>query len=152
MDPNDCLETPKHIILAARKLFGVEFDLDVCAHRNNVCERFWTIEDDGLKHEWPQANIWCNPPYSRGNIERWVAKAINSQIDDQTTTMLLPANTGTKWFHWLVGNNWNIVLLEGRIRFDQNGVQTKQTGSFDSMLAHKAGWTTGKITCKKVEK
>lgn len=67
------------------------FTLDVAAsHANAKCERYYTIDDDGLSQSW-DGRVWCNPPYSQ--IGAWVEKAwLEWWNNSELTVMLLPAN------------------------------------------------------------
>lgn len=102
--------------------FG-KFTLDVAAAPHNAkCERFYTIEDDGLTQPW-SGRVWCNPPYS--NIGAWVEKAWDSQ-DAEFIAMLLPANrTEQGWWQDHVepyrdrGKGFRVEFLRGRMRFDR---------------------------------
>lgn len=50
------------------------FTIDVAAtHDNAKCDRYYTIEDDGLSKSWSGETVWCNPPYDRAS-RRWIAK------------------------------------------------------------------------------
>lgn len=41
-----------------------KFDLDPCANEHNhKCEKYFTIEDNGLLQSWAGYNVFCNPPY-----------------------------------------------------------------------------------------
>lgn len=51
-----------------------DFTIDVAASPENaLCERFYTIADDGLAQSWANERVWCNPPFS--DCGAWVAKA-----------------------------------------------------------------------------
>lgn len=53
------------------------FDLDAAStHENALCERHYTIAEDGLEMPW-EGHVWCNPPYGR-EIGKWVRKAAES--------------------------------------------------------------------------
>lgn len=105
------------------------FDLDVAAAPHNAkCERYYTIDDDGLAQPWDGA-IWCNPPYS--NIGAWVRKAWNefSFCGATRIVMLLPANrTEQRWWQEYVEPvrdrpefALRVEFLPGRMRFDRPG-------------------------------
>lgn len=84
------------------------FELDVCALPANAkCERYYSPEDDGLKHEW-NGTCWMNPPYGR-EIGKWVQRAYEASLDGATIVCLLPARTDTKW--------WHDYCMKGEIRF-----------------------------------
>lgn len=74
-----------------KRVAGVEaFDLDVAADEEaHVCERYFTVEQDGLKQPW-SGRVWVNPPYS--DIEPWVVKAWDEAFRCDVIAMLLPAN------------------------------------------------------------
>ena len=42
------------------------FTLDPCAnHENHKTDKYFTKEDDGLKQDWSNNVVFCNPPYGR---------------------------------------------------------------------------------------
>ena len=117
--------TPQDLFDGIVKKVG-SFDLDVCASKDNYkVNKYYTIEDDGLKQEW-NGKCWCNPPYS--DIEPWVNKAIyaigkkgyqpSHKIDTPKVVMLLPVNTDTKWFQKVFNNVKDIVFIKGRLSFE----------------------------------
>jgi phage N-6-adenine-methyltransferase len=102
------------------------FTLDVAAAPHNTkCDRFYTVDDDGLAQSWAGERVWCNPPYS--DIRPWVDKAWHEVT--QLTVMLLPANrTEQKWWQELVepyrdrrGQPLRVEFLPGRLRFIRPG-------------------------------
>lgn len=103
------------------------FDLDAAASdSNHKCDRYFTIEDDGLKQEW-KGTVWCNPPYGRG-IGSWVQKA--SERYDGVTVMLLPVRTDTAWWNDYIKDRAEVRYIRGRIKF--NG--TKENAPFASAI------------------
>jgi len=53
------------------------FTLDACASKSNhVCEKYYTIEDDGLKQDWSGEVVWCNPWYNTTIVD-WVEKCFD---------------------------------------------------------------------------
>jgi site-specific DNA-methyltransferase (adenine-specific) len=58
------------------------FTLDPCATKeNSKCRKFYTKEDDGLKQDWDNERVFCNPPYGR-EIGDWVKKASEARGGD----------------------------------------------------------------------
>lgn len=104
------------------------FNLDPCAtHENHKCERYFTIEQNGLQQNWEGARVFCNPPYSQ--ISDWVAKASTSNA---FVVMLIPARTDTKWFHSYCYNQPRVTIefIKGRLKFGNS----KNSAPFPSML------------------
>ncbi len=76
---------------------------------------------DGLTCNW-EGNVWCNPPYSGGNIDAFVNKAITEWITPSKSSvnqMLILVNsaTDTNWYHRLLVNCTAALLVKGRIKF-----------------------------------
>ena len=56
--------TPQDLFDALNKEFN--FTLDPCADdKNHKCDKYYTIEQDGLAQSWAGETVFCNPPYSR---------------------------------------------------------------------------------------
>lgn len=107
--------TPQNFFDKLNKEF--RFTLDVCASvANRKCERFYTIENDGLRLSW-DGSVWMNPPYGR-TIGQWVKKARESARDNNATVVcLLPSRTDTAWFHDYVLPYAEIRFVRGRLKF-----------------------------------
>lgn len=109
------------------------FNLDVCATQQNTkCEKFYTIEDDGLKQPWI-GNIWCNPPYGK-TISQWCKKAQEEiKKDANVIVLLVHARTDTRWFHDYIYNKPNVEIrfVKGRLKFGGSN----NSAPFPSMLA-----------------
>jgi len=93
------------------------FTLDVCATAANTkCPRYFSPEQNGLVQDWGDEICWMNPPYGR-TIGLWMAKAYRSSLAGATVVCLVPARTGTRWWHaWVLGKA-EVRLRKGRIRF-----------------------------------
>lgn len=130
-------ETPDYLYKSMDDIYS--FTLDVCATDNNTkCDRYYTIEEDGLKGDWDRFN-WCNPPYSRGQLERWLKRAYEETLKGNTTVVLMPSNTDTGYFHDYVWdervNSWypwvdTVYMVNGRLKFSD----VKNSARFPSML------------------
>ncbi len=96
------LRTPPDIWKTLTMEFN--FTVDACASDDNhLLPRYWTLEDDGLKQDWTNQVVYCHPLFD-SNTGKWVEKAYKSKC---TTVMLLPANTGSAYFHKYVKGNPN---------------------------------------------
>lgn len=107
--------TPNRLFKPLDDLF--HFTLDAAATAENAkCPKFYTREMDGLAQPWAPERVFCNPPYSRGQIALWLQKA----IDEQTQSVfILPADFSTKWSS-LIWRHADIVhFCRGRFRFGE---------------------------------
>jgi phage N-6-adenine-methyltransferase len=104
------------------------FTIDVAASPANArCDRFYTVDEDGLAQPWAGEVVWCNPPYS--DIRPWVEKAWAEADAARGIVMLLPANrTEQGWWQDLVepfrdrgGSGVRVEFLRGRHRFIRAG-------------------------------
>jgi ParB family chromosome partitioning protein len=113
--------TPPEYLEAAREVMG-GIDLDPAsseiAQRNVRASTFYTLEDDGLAHDW-RGRVWLNPPYTAGTVERFVAKLCSHyKAGDVTAAILLVNNaTETKWFQKAGRLAADVCFPAGRIRF-----------------------------------
>ena len=80
----------------------------------------------GLERSWAGERIYCNPPYRRGEIERWLAKAREAEI----AVYLLPVRTTPRWWHDYALQADEIRFFRKRLRF--TGATTN--APFDSCL------------------
>ena len=113
--------TPPAVIKAVRAVLG-EIDLDPAstAEANQIvgAKNFFTKDDDGLKHDW-LGKIFCNPPYSRGLIDKFVAKLLREFADGRTTEAIVLTNaaTDTDWAHKLMALADQIIFTKKRLKF-----------------------------------
>lgn len=109
--------TPQPFLRKLEQMFG-KFDLDpASAAHNAVCSRYYTIEDNGLVQDWT-GNPFCNPPYIRGILQKWIQKAYEeSQKHGNQIVLLIPSRTDTKYWHNYVMKAAEVHLIEGRLKF-----------------------------------
>lgn len=106
-------KTPRQLFDQLDQEFG--FTLDAAASsENTLCDRYFTIADDGLAQDWTGEVVWCNPPYGR-HVDAWIRKASDSAA---TVVLLLFARTDTGWFHDLVmPRAAEVRLIRNRLYF-----------------------------------
>jgi len=132
--------TPLDLFLALDAEFA--FDLDLCATAaNNKCVRFIDPRVDSLSVAWHTHGRtgWCNPPYTRGQAKRFVAKACEERQHGFTTVLLLPARTDTQLFHRYLWDTQtqhprtgvSVRFLPGRLTF----VGASAPAPFPSLIA-----------------
>ncbi len=112
----DLHATPPEFFRKMERRYG-PFDLDVCALPENAkCARYFTPEQDGLKHPW-RGRCWCNPPYGK-TVGQWVRKAWESSLQGATVVLLLPARTDTRWWHeYVTAYATKVRFVRGRLTF-----------------------------------
>lgn len=97
------------------------FTLDPCADDiNHKCDRYYTVNDDGLAQDWAGEIVFCNPPYGR-RVGDWVKKCFQEVYCGKCpcAVMLLFAKTDTKWFHNYIYNKAEIRFIRGRLKFGE---------------------------------
>ena len=99
---------------------------------NKKCNKFYTIEDDGLKKDWTDETVFVNPPYS--NCYGWAKKCFNEVKEDKAKKIvfLVPARVDTKWFHEFCFDSTyvsEICFFKGRLKFGNQ----KSCAPFPSM-------------------
>lgn len=121
--------TPRSFFEPLRGEFSLE--VDAAASRNNaMLPVFWSEEDSAFDHDWTGLRVWCNPPYGRKDIYRWVEKCATGGAE--VCVALLPARTDTRWFHDFIYQKPNVEIrfVKGRIKFSG----TSGPGKFPSMV------------------
>lgn len=111
--PRQDWETPPEVFEHMNKRFN--FTLDAAANEiNHKCEKYYTVEQDGLKLPWDKFT-WLNPPYDK--IGPWAYKAIDEAIRGNTTVMLVPSNrSDQQWWHDIMPY-CDIEWIRGRVKF-----------------------------------
>lgn len=111
------------------------FTIDAAAEPHNAkCDRFYTKEDNGLKQRYGTETVWCNPPYSRGQIVRWARKAYKSSRNGALWVLLVPASVDTGWCHDWVFGKAEVRFPRGRVRFLKPSGKRGKTPNFASMI------------------
>lgn len=113
--PNSTSEwsTPLNFYQKLNSVF--KFNLDVCAtHENAKCEKYFTVEQDGLSQEWV-GTCWMNPPYGR-EIIKWVQKADATAKAGHTVVALVPVRTDARWWQDYCLHR-EIHFIRGRLKF-----------------------------------
>lgn len=108
-----------------------DFTLDPCANfENHKCDKYYTLQDDGLRQNWEGQTVFVNPPYS--NIKVWAKKCYEESKKDNTIIVLLmPSRTDTKYFHEYIYKKAELRFIKGRLKFGNS----KNSAPFPSMLA-----------------
>jgi site-specific DNA-methyltransferase (adenine-specific) len=126
----DKWETPKLIYRPLNKEFG--FTLDPCCETHTAkCSKYYTLEEDGLSKDWQGEIVFCNPPYSNGNIDLWMEKCYKESLKPNTIVVALVAvSTSARWWHQWIMNKAELRFIERRVKF----VGAPYTATFSSVI------------------
>jgi site-specific DNA-methyltransferase (adenine-specific) len=120
-------ETPDYIFNKLNKEFN--FTLDPCATKDNAkCDKYYTMEDDGLTKDWSGEIVFINPPYGMYDcrtslVELWIKKAYEASQDGTIIVCLIPARTDTLYWHnYIFPYAAQIRFIKRRIKFRRDGV------------------------------
>ena len=111
--------TPAEYIEAARKAMG-SIDTDPASNdiANKVvkAEKYYTIETNGLAHDWI-GNVWMNPPYSSDLISKFVEKLKEQRANYDQAIILVNNATETQWFYEIVKIASAVCFPKSRVKF-----------------------------------
>ena len=114
--------SPRLIVEPARSAMGgIDLDPASCAQAQEIVKAatYYIKEDNGLKLPW-WGNVWLNPPYSTGLIEKFVTKLLDAVFEEMTVKqacLLVNNATDTKWGQLALGSADAVCFLSGRLRF-----------------------------------
>lgn len=138
--------TPQDLYDALNEEFG--FTLDPCADDNNhKCDKYYTVEQDGLAQSWADETVFCNPPYSRrGGQAKWIEKCYTEAEKNKIIVVeLLPARTDTKAFHDYILGKAEIRFIKGRINFEIQRGENGGRAPFPNMVVVFKGQPTNEV-------
>lgn len=111
--------TPAEYIEAARKAMG-SIDTDPASNdiANKVvkAEKYYTIETNGLAHDW-HGNVWMNPPYSSDLITKFIEKLKEQRGNYEQAIILVNNATETQWFYEIVKIASAVCFPKSRVKF-----------------------------------
>lgn len=111
--------TPAEYIEAAREAMG-SIDTDPASNdiANKVvkAEKYYTIETDGLAHDW-HGNVWMNPPYSSDLITKFIEKLKEQRGNYEQAIILVNNATETQWFYEIVKIASAVCFPKSRVKF-----------------------------------
>jgi site-specific DNA-methyltransferase (adenine-specific) len=140
LNERDNARTPPSLFKMLDDRFHFALDA-ACSRENCLCFRgiFGDEDYDAIDHDWFKLSdgqpIYVNPPYSRGNIDRFIKKAYSESLKGATVVMLLPSDTSTRYFHNYCMKASEIIFLQPRVHFNRpDGTSFKTSPKFGSMV------------------
>ena len=116
---NDERKTPRWLFDLANEAFRFTIDL-AASPINALVDRYYTKEDSAFAHDWTGETGWCNPPYSHGNLNRFVDKAlmeVDLRADKPTILMLIQGDSSTRYGQKALISG-HVLFIDRRIAFD----------------------------------
>lgn len=130
VNKKDKWATPQYFFDNLNKKYN--FTLDTCCEIETAkCKKYYTEEENGLIQDWSDEVVFCNPPYSRGNIDKWMKKCYEESLKGTKIVALIPVSSSSKWFHNYVWNKCELIFLDKRLKFEG----ALQCAPFSSALA-----------------
>ena len=130
---SDVYGTPPRIIEPLKNGVGGQFDLDpaTCERITHIARNYYTEEDDGLESPWFD-KVFVNPPYSRTQKKKWVAKAREEVTKDRVELIVLlcRGDSSTNWWHGLFEDASHVCFLDSRVKF----IGTNSSAYFSSHI------------------
>lgn len=127
--------TPRDLFNQLDAIF--HFTLDPCStHENALCEKHFTIAENGLLQKWGGEIVFMNPPYNR-ETGIWLKKAYEESQNGATVVCLIPARPDANYWHDLIfPYAAGVWFIKGRLHFSNS----KDHAAFPSalILFHKA--------------
>ena len=122
--------TPTELVDPIRFVLGA-IDLDpassAAANQRIRATTYYTREMDGLLYRWG-GGVFLNPPYTRGVIDKFIAKLIADENHIRAWVTLTNNSTDTRWGQQLLLHADWVCFLRGRVRFLQaNGERLKHS-------------------------
>ncbi len=115
--------TPRYVLDVIESFHPI--DLDPCSNEWSKvnASRKVQLPEDGLEVPWSQNGLtFVNPPYSRGEIPKWTAKAVRESRPGAHILMLINACPETEAWK---DNVWpyasRVGFWRARIKFDKPG-------------------------------
>lgn len=107
------------------------FTLDPCSTvENKKCNKYYTIEENGLNQDWSKDIVFMNPPYG-GNTKQWIEKAYNESLKGAIVVCLIVSSTDRSYWHdFIFPYAAQIRWIRGRIKFGDS----KSTAPFASAV------------------
>lgn len=133
-------QTPPEVWQNVLSRLGIQqFDLDPCSpddgQRSIPCVNRYALADDGLSRSWGDSGsvVWVNPPYGKA-LSLWIDKMVAEAILGVKVIALVPARTGTNWWHKALEGGGKPEFLRGRLRFVGQDGKAGNAAPFDSAL------------------
>jgi len=120
-----CWQTPRDVFAKLDVIF--DFTLDPCTSPDNPLgtPKFYTEKEDGLRQDWGGERVYMNPPYSRGQLDKWSRKAFyeaRKAFGAEVIVGLLPLATAGWFKRWILRPYTKILYELADLRKMERGI------------------------------
>lgn len=125
-------QTPLWLFSRLNTEFGFTLDAAASAENALCVEHYSESGWCGLRSPWTGHVVWCNPPYGRSSVPRWLAKgAHEAKTNGVTSVLLLSTMTlTTRGMTACWDSISEIRIIQGRLKF----IGAMGAAPFGSML------------------
>lgn len=121
------------------RLLDAEFHFTVDAAASDVnhkCERYFTLDQDGLGRSWQGEHVWLNPPFGGGRaMYQWLRKSYEESRGTALVVVLTPSATDTDWWHEFVLEADELRFIRGRVSFNRENGERGSNAFFPVSLS-----------------
>ena len=137
-EPSDEHYTPEHVLEVVSAFDRIA--LDPCTTDQNPARAIiaYTAADNGLACQWTKWTgvVFCNPPYSRGQLPLWVAKCAAEASTGSEIIALIPSDLGSKAGALAASTCDALCFVKGRLTFGSPAGQLEQGAKQPSVLVY----------------
>jgi hypothetical protein len=119
--PTDERYTPEPVLQVVRKVGPIAYDPCTTPWNHTRARRFTCLPQNGLDVDWLDWSdgglIFCNPPYSRGCVDRWVQHMLREAKRGAEIISLTSLDLSTGWGQSLLKQGRGLCFWKGRIPY-----------------------------------
>lgn len=116
---SDEFGTPQRMFDALHDEFS--FTIDACATKKNAkLPKYYSKENSAFGQDFSNERVFCNPPYSRGNVKDFFLLAYNWTRQESAAkvwVLLIPTYTERDWYHDF-RSKFEVRMIRQRIQFE----------------------------------
>lgn len=116
---SDSYGTPGWLVEYLKMQYNFTCDA-AASDENHLFDNYYTVDNSALDADWREnkGDVFCNPPFSAGMKEKFLAKAFEEMKRGVTSVFVIPADPSNKcWLDHIFGKATKITIINGRVKF-----------------------------------
>lgn len=116
---SDSYRTPGWLVAWLDAQYNFKCDA-AAADDNHLFDSYYTANNSAINNDWLENNgdVFCNPPFSNGMKEMFLAKAFQEMQAGVTSVFVIPADPSNKcWADHIFNKATKITIINGRVKF-----------------------------------